>query len=68
MISRKFQYSFRREEVGDLDPKMYMKKPSDGGADVRAPVVMGRGRDRYVRVRGDIIAEGDGQNEGRPGE
>jgi hypothetical protein len=31
MISRKFQYFFRREDAGDLDPKMYMKKPVDGG-------------------------------------
>src|SRR3954469_3464022 len=52
MISRKFQYFFRRDEAGDLDPKMYMKKPADGGAEVRATVVMGRGRDLYVRTPG----------------
>lgn len=52
MISRKFQHFFRREEAGDLDPKMYMRKPTDGGAEVKASVVMGRGRDRYVRAAG----------------
>jgi hypothetical protein len=52
MISRKFQYFFRREDAGDLDPKMYMKKPVDGGAEVKASVVMGRGRDQYVRAPG----------------
>src|SRR3954452_17910828 len=52
MISRKFQYFFRREEAGDLDPKMYMRKPADGGATVKAAAIMGRGRDQYVRAPG----------------
>jgi hypothetical protein len=39
MISRRFQYFFRRDEAGDLDPKMYMRKPADGGAEVKATVV-----------------------------
>jgi hypothetical protein len=52
MIIRKFQYFFRRDEAGDLDPQMYMRKPTDGGVEVKAPVVMGRGRDQYVRTPG----------------
>ena len=52
MISRRFQYFFKREDEG-LDPQMYMRKPTDdGGAEVKATVVMGRGRDRYVRAPG----------------
>jgi hypothetical protein len=52
MISRKFQYFFRREEAGDLDPKMYMRKPVDGGAEVKTTVIMSRGRDQYIRAPG----------------
>lgn len=52
MISRRFQYFFRRDEVDDLDPKMYMRKPVDGGAEIKATVVLGRGRDHYVRTPG----------------
>jgi hypothetical protein len=51
MISRRFQYFFRRDDDG-LDPQMYMRRPTDGGAEVRATVVLGRGRDRYVRAPG----------------
>src|SRR3954471_6900970 len=51
MISRRVQYFFRRDDDG-LDPQMYMRRPTDGGAEVKATVVMGRGRDRYVRAPG----------------
>src|SRR4051812_45875840 len=54
--SQKSRYFFRREDEG-IDPQMYMRQPADGGVDavanrLKAPVVMGRGRDVYVRIPG----------------
>lgn len=52
MIRRGFRYFFRRDEADDLDPKMYMRGRADRGAEASETVVLGRGRDRYVRTPG----------------
>jgi hypothetical protein len=56
LLSRKSRYFFKRDDDG-IDPKMYMRKPADGGVDavasrLKAPTIMGRGWGRYVRGLG----------------
>src|SRR3954451_16012401 len=55
LLGRRMRYFFKRDE-GDLDPKMYMRRPVNGGAGVvsriKAATIMGRGRGAYVRGSG----------------
>jgi hypothetical protein len=51
MLGQRMRFYFERDDP-DLDPKMHMRKPVEGGGTMRAATIMGRGRDRYVRAAG----------------
>jgi hypothetical protein len=52
-ISRRLRYFFKREDT-DLEPQMFMRKPREGASEavvakLKAPTVMGRGGNGYIR-------------------
>jgi hypothetical protein len=52
-ISRRLRYFFKPEDT-DLEPQMFMRKPREGASEavvakLKAPTVMGRGGNGYIR-------------------